>query len=188
MSNKSKVKGNNYEREICEKFTKWYERVYSGEVFNRVPSSGALRWNGKTFRYSDILPPENFRCLIECKHHKKITIYDFFTKLPKKANQDVVSWWNCQVLVDIQRCFDDTGQLLIPLLVFKKDRNPSLIVMERRLFKALNMRNVTLLVLSSRYLERDLVMFPLSQFLKMSPKDFNNVCKQFTKIPTRTKD
>ena len=80
MASKSKEKGKRYERQVAEFLSKQF-----GESFIRVPNSGAFIGGtnairrgklsdnqNKTFK-GDIIPPDNFNIVIECKNYEKIS-------------------------------------------------------------------------------------------------------------------
>ena len=80
MASKSKSKGNRYERQVADFLTNQY-----GDSFVRVPNSGAFiggsnasrrskltEYQNKAFK-GDIIPPDDFNIIIECKNYEKIT-------------------------------------------------------------------------------------------------------------------
>ena len=80
MASKSKNKGKRYERQVAQMLSDLFE-----DSFIRVPNSGAyvggknavrrsqLTDNqNKTFK-GDIIPPDNFNLIIECKNYEKIS-------------------------------------------------------------------------------------------------------------------
>jgi len=88
MANKNKTKGKNFERQICELFTKTY-----GVNFQRVPNSGAFVGGLNTKRYEnltneqklladgDIIVPSFLSHLsIECKSYKDFPFHSLYTK------------------------------------------------------------------------------------------------------------
>ena len=80
MSSKSKNKGKRYERQVALLLSNIF-----GDSFIRVPNSGAFVGGknavrrsqltdnqNKTFK-GDIIPPDNFNLIIECKNYEKIS-------------------------------------------------------------------------------------------------------------------
>jgi len=80
MANRSKEKGKRYERQVAEFLSKQFNTS-----FVRVPNSGAFvggknftrriqltEGQTKTFK-GDIIPPENWNIVIECKNYEKIS-------------------------------------------------------------------------------------------------------------------
>lgn len=129
MPSKSKNKGNTAEREVAKVLSKWF-----GEDFKRIPNSGALRWNGASFVYGDLLPPESFPGIIESKFYKEIDL-DGLLRLTVQENNPL-GWW-LQVVDDVQRCYSELRLALQPVLIFKANRRPRRIVIEEKLFNAL---------------------------------------------------
>lgn len=96
MANKQKTKGKCYERTIAEIFSTTF-----GKTFMRVPNSGAFFGGQNAFRLDthtagqarlfsgDIIPPEDFSILIECKARKE---FKFHLMLRKQGNLDLNSW------------------------------------------------------------------------------------------------
>lgn len=82
----SKKKGNNAELKICKILTEHFHKP-----FNRVPSSGAfglthsLENNAANIMAGDIICPENFKYIIECKCGYNI---DFINLISSEINHD----------------------------------------------------------------------------------------------------
>lgn len=117
MANKQKTKGKNYEREIADIFSTTF-----GQSFTRVPNSGAF-FGGINARrldsYSanqiqmfsgDIIPPDNWSILIECKSRKD---FKFHLLLREKGNLDLNSWID-QASIDFEK-----SKLNLMLVIFK---------------------------------------------------------------------
>jgi len=111
VPSKSKNKGNRFELDTAKTLSEWW-----GEEFRRMPNSGALRWGGAAFTYGDLLPPESFPAIVECKHHKEIDL-----SLILRGKSPVLDWWG-QVIDDVARCAEETGYTLQPLLIFRANR------------------------------------------------------------------
>lgn len=109
---KSKEIGNNYERKIAKLFTKWW-----GQEFRRVPNSGALRWAGVWWSYSDLLPPDDCLMIIECKHHRSAPRLENLLHESKPKTGPYV-WWE-QVCQDWKRFKNEVGYPPFKLLVYR---------------------------------------------------------------------
>ena len=116
MPAKSKIKGNKHELATARTLSEWWS-----EEFRRMPNSGALRWGGVAFTYGDLLPPESFPAIVECKHYKEIDL-----SLLLRGKSPILDWWG-QVVDDVHRCLEETGQALEPLLVFRANGWKSLL-------------------------------------------------------------
>ena len=117
MPSAGKKKGNTHESWMADALTKWY-----GQPFKRMPASGALRWKGASFVYGDILPPEDFPFIIECKHYKHVDLDEILRLDPDRG---YITWWYySQLLSDVQRCREETGQSCTPMLLFKQNNRP----------------------------------------------------------------
>lgn len=120
MTSKSKGKGNAHERDVADKLTQWY-----GEKFLRIPNSGALRWQGAAWVYGDLLPPEGFPFVMECKHYAEIVFEEVLgTKNSPSGCSRVSEWWFTQAVPDADRAHRETGKQVLPLLFWKADYRP----------------------------------------------------------------
>lgn len=118
MGKKSKPKGNANEREIAKILSDW-----SGEQWHRIPNSGALRWGDGTWTYGDLLPPESWAIVVECKHYADVSVDALLgeKKLPPEQAM-IAKWWYEQTCDDAERCRRECNLVHVePLLVFKKD-------------------------------------------------------------------
>lgn len=129
MPSKSKNKGNGFEREVAKILGEWW-----GEPFQRTPNSGALRWNGNFWTFGDLLPPESFPCVIECKFYKKSNLNILLTGTPQPGN--MLGWW-AQCIEDVDRAEKELGKKLIPILITKANFQPRLICLPRTVFRKL---------------------------------------------------
>ena len=78
MSNKSKTKGNNFERVVAKLLSETYKDIYKvDDAFQRNISSGSI-FGGTNKRdtlqetmiyVGDIITPNDFKYVIECKHY-----------------------------------------------------------------------------------------------------------------------
>lgn len=167
MGSKSKNKGSNAERAVAKLLTGW-----TGEEWLRVPNSGALRWGGAAWVYGDLLPPEQWNVIVESKHYKTI---DLELMATKPAPGNVLGWWD-QVCSDVRRCKGERDSVCQPLLVFKSNRRPPRLVIERSLFLALGPPAVDHMAL--RKPKYDLIILDMPQFLdRVEPSAFLEACK-----------
>ena len=128
MPSPSKTKGNHNETVVAEILTKWW-----GSPFKRMPTSGALRWKGAAFTYGDLITPEDFPFIVECKHYAKVDVDEL---LRKDWDQGLITWWWQQVLDDCKRYNTDTGKTLQPMLVWKANNRPHRICVLRRILSS----------------------------------------------------
>lgn len=127
MPSKGKEKGNRNETALANWLTKWW-----GKPFKRLPNSGALRWQGATFTYADLLPPEDFPAVIETKHYHRI---DIDRELSNHPNYNLVQmWWFDEICRDALRCQQETGNFVQPLLIYKEDYGHFRLCMDTRLW------------------------------------------------------
>lgn len=129
MPSPSKRKGNSNESAVAKALSAWW-----GESFRRTPNSGALRWMGASFTYGDILPPESFPAVVECKHYGHVDLDEMIRCAPTPHN--ILGWWQ-ETSDDAYRCYKETGIPVQPILVYKQDRRPRRIVLEAEFLIAL---------------------------------------------------
>lgn len=110
----SKQKGNNFERKVAKILT---EKL--GMEFNRTPSSGGLRWASDNNVYGDIVTPDDFPFIIECKNRENWS----FDQLMKGECKEFDSWAE-QVEGDCDRFQNNTLEYAYPLIIFTKNRMP----------------------------------------------------------------
>lgn len=125
----SKKKGNANETWAAKKLTAWW-----GSDFKRIPTSGALRWNGITDAYGDLLVPEDFPGIVECKHNKKFELLAILTCKPNKDN--ILGWWE-QVNEDVRRASKEQGFTREPILIAKGNRTTPIIAVSSKLAQSL---------------------------------------------------
>lgn len=166
MPNKSKTKGNSFERQVAAKLTEWW-----GSPFHRIPNSGALRWGDANFTYGDILPPSDCPVVIECKSYAKI---DLSTCLYENyKNSLVYQWFFEQLRVDVDRAKADSNLILEPLLIFKSNNHKPILAMESIVAIKCHFLTATSHAFLNMGLEMDakeLVLAPLDAFLANCPK------------------
>ncbi len=116
MGQKSKRKGKAFEDEVAKILTDW-----AGTAWKRLPASGALRWGGRVWTYGDLLPPEGWPVVLECKHHHDVRLEDLLGTA-RSEPQDCALWlWWLQALRDAARAEEELGGTVVPLVVWKRD-------------------------------------------------------------------
>lgn len=136
-----KNKGVSYrhEFEVAALFSTWW-----GKPFHRIPNSGALRWNDRVWTFGDVLPPEDFPAVIECKRRKLIEYHRLIDPALDQEHKDhPLSWWT-QAQDDASRAYEGTGRPVQPLVICKTIRKPNRIFLEADLFTALGGRKLGL--------------------------------------------
>jgi hypothetical protein len=161
---KSKRKGNSYETEISKLLTRWW-----GSQFRRIPNSGALRWKDSIWTYGDLLVPEDFKGLIECKHHHEVDLSEVLRKGLDKGK--ITKWWFKQACVDAIRARNEMKISIEPFLIWKRDYTPSLFCMRNTFFRQLPRRNQILhMSVSFPRVEEDMIIVDLKKMLKVWTK------------------
>jgi|TARA_Y100000310_G_scaffold137913_1_gene136868 Holliday junction resolvase len=119
----SRTKGNSFERQVAQLFN---DRFNTTE-FSRSPGSGAFATTHTLPEhlkiYGDLITPEGFRFCIECKkgynNINLYSIYDYKSKL-----------WEF-----VEQCEKDSKKCdKLPMIVFKQDRKPILIITYKDIF------------------------------------------------------
>lgn len=121
MPAKGKEKGTRFEILVAERLSHWW-----GNTFKRTPNSGALRWRGVTFTYGDILPPEDFPCVIECKHYREVNL-DRVIRAGVRGDVEygfITYWWFKQIIRDVKRCLEETDLSVHAMLVYRMNNRP----------------------------------------------------------------
>lgn len=114
MPSTGKAKGNRGEYAVRDILSEWW-----GESFQRMPTSGALRWSGVTWTFGDLLPPDSFKAMVECKNSKP-----FNQSLVNGSKSWITYWWKNQVWVDLLRARANTSLQIQPCLTWKMDGGP----------------------------------------------------------------
>lgn len=107
---KPKQKSYAHETRIAKTFSTW-----AGKKFTRCPASGALRWGDGHWTYGDLVPPDGLPIVIECKHHKDISIDGLLHQ-----DNKLVDWYR-QVYDDSERASDELYLMTLPLVVFRRN-------------------------------------------------------------------
>lgn len=122
----AKARGRQGEQQLADKLGAWWK-----SEFHRMPASGALRWNGAFFTYGDLIPPEDFPAVIECK----VRLQQAFDLLKPAEHGWISETFYKQLWNDIVRAKKETGQSYLPILAYKIGRNaPWFIIMDARVF------------------------------------------------------
>ena len=133
MGKLAKTKGNTFEREVAKIMSSW-----SGEEFHRLPASGALRWHGKIWTFGDLLPPESFPVVVECKHHHEVSVDALLgNKRHGPGKGQIADWWWGQCVPDAERAAEQTGRHCEPILVWKQDYGVARICIREQLLDRL---------------------------------------------------
>lgn len=122
----SRVKGSRGELDVAQMFSRW-----SGEVVRRTPQSGG--WSNARFGVTADLVCANkaFPFHVEVKHREGWVLDDLVTGNRREHDKSIVQWWkqcvgSCPVLKGKK------GGALFqkkPLLVFRRNRQPWLVMM-----------------------------------------------------------
>lgn len=128
VSKRSKARGSTFERKIAKMFTDTFTDSPFAFVFHKVPASGGLRWKNASNTIGDIVTPENFRLVIECKKHADIDYEVLFLERGKNKSSDLISFWH-------QSCEEATRAKREPLLVVEKRQGKPIAILPRRVFE-----------------------------------------------------
>ncbi len=172
MPHPSKNKGNSNERKIAEILTAWW-----GTEFKRTPGSGSLRWLGASWTYGDLLPPEDFLGSVECKHYKSIDLDEILRTAPTENN--ILGWWR-EAREDSNRCYQETGIWVQPILIYKQNYRPFRLVLEADFCAACGGRKLNIPAFWCSLPEASsFVILDLRQFLEVvSPQDFQRAIRK----------
>lgn len=128
----SREKGNRAELDVAEAFARW-----CGEVVRRTPGSGG--WSNAKFGVTADLVCANraFPFHVEVKHREGWTLDDLVTGVRREHDKSVVQWWkqcvdSCPKTVDGSNRVDTRDHVTLkkePLLVFRRNRQPWLVMM-----------------------------------------------------------
>jgi len=112
----SRAKGARFENETAKKWSRW-----SGEHLRRTPQSGG--WSNARFGVTGdiVCDKKRFPFSIECKAREGWALDDLITGVRCDDERSVRQWW----LQTLRQCPDGKT----PLLVFKRNRGPVLVMM-----------------------------------------------------------
>ena len=174
---KSKQKGNANEHAVAKIFTEW-----SGLEFHKMPASGALRWGNSTWTFGDLIPPENFPVVIECKHWHDVSVEEMLgaQKNPPGSGR-IVEWWQ-QAVRDSIRCTELLGIHSEPLLVWKRDYGRHRICLRVEFLMNFLIEIIReLQFLTSEFgLEKEFALLDLKHFLSIV--SFSSFCENLLKF------
>lgn len=109
-----KRKGSAFQLKVAKELSKWYGKDKS---FNNSPGSGAWSTIHDSNKVpGDIVCPDDFPFVIECKKQEAFSLYKMFDREYKLFN----SFWE-------QVCTDATRVGKKPLLIIGKNHNPTLV-------------------------------------------------------------
>jgi len=166
MKNKKvngKQKGASFELSIAKVFSEWYGCENS---FARSPGSGA--WSNihdSNKVPGDIVTPEKFPFVIECKKQEVFELYGIF----KEDARPLLDWWE-------QACRDATRTEKLPLLIIGRNRQPTLICMYERDFVYFLTKKPNILAFF-QLKNQPLVMLLLEDFL-LGTNSLPNIIKE----------
>lgn len=128
----SRVKGTRAELDVAEMFSRW-----CGEVVRRTPGSGG--WSNAKFGVTADVVCANkaFPYHVECKHREHWVLDDLVTGARREHDKSIVQWWKqCVESCPKSRRFHGSGDVELdkePLLVFRRNRQPWLVMMRSEL-------------------------------------------------------
>lgn len=159
----SKAKGKRNEVAVAEIFSKWWQKP-----FKRIPASGALRWKSSHWIYGDLVSPEDFNAMVECKSYNDVNTDAI---LQNGLSSYILYWFLGQVRNDVTRAMDELKQNIHPLLVWRKNQGKQRIVMSSSLFEACP-KHTLLKYLKVYYPPYEpLVIMLLNEFCEGIPKE-----------------
>lgn len=128
----SRTKGNRAELDVAQMFSRW-----CGNTVRRTPMSGG--WSSARFGVTAdlVCPKKAFPFHVEVKHREGWTLDDLVTGVRTDHDKSIVQWWQqCVGACPVHRREGDFGvevvRLKEPLLVFRRNRQPWLVMFESR--------------------------------------------------------
>lgn len=124
----SRVKGCRGELDVAAAFSRW-----SGEVVRRTPGSGG--WSSAKFGVTAdlVCPNKAFPFHVEVKHREGWTLDDLVTGFRADHDKSIVQWWKqCVESCPKRDRFRESDKIEFtkePLLVFRRNRQPWLVMM-----------------------------------------------------------
>lgn len=111
----SRTKGNRGELDVAKAFSDW-----CGELVRRTPMSGG--WSNARFGVTaDLVCTKNaFPFHVEVKHREGWTLDDLVTGVRRDHDKSIVQWW--------MQCTDSCPNGKMPVLVFRRNRQPWLVM------------------------------------------------------------
>lgn|GEM_PF-5629662 len=127
----SRTKGNRGELDVAEVFSKW-----CGEVVRRTPGSGGWKGAQEFGTTADLICKKKaFPYHIEVKHREGWVLDDLVTGVRKDHDKSIVQWW-LQCIASCPKVLGSPGIVFKkdPLLVFRRNRQPWLVMAMTKLF------------------------------------------------------
>ena len=174
MANKQKIKGKGYERTIAKIFSETF-----GKNFMRVQNSGAFFGGQNAFRLSshtaeqaklfsgDIIPPENWSLLIECKARKD---FKFHLMLRNQGNLDLNSWIE-QASIDYEK-----SKINLMLIVFRPNCCGDYVCYEANSRESSNRFEDCTNFISYEYKNKTYYITELQEFLTLNKERIEQIC------------
>lgn len=119
----SRTKGSRAELDVAKMFSKW-----CGEVVRRTPMSGG--WSNARFGVTaDLVCTKKAFPHVEIKHHEEWFLDDLVTGAREDHKTSIRQWW----IQCVESCPKADGRLAkLPLLVFRRNRQPWLVMLPRQ--------------------------------------------------------
>lgn len=126
----SRRKGNRSELDVAKLFSDW-----CGEHVRRTPQSGG--WSTAKFGVTAdlVCPNKAFPFHVEVKHREGWTLDDLVTGARQDHDKSIVQWWK-QCMDSCPKIEGKRGYVVLhkePLLVFRRNRQPWLVMFHTRL-------------------------------------------------------
>ncbi len=157
-----------HETEVAKIFSEWW-----GSEFARTPNSGALRWNGAIWTFGDVLPPDDFPAVIECKRRRAGIAWHRLIEpdLDVNGSDHPLCWWQ-QAQDDAMRAYEATRRPIQPIVVCKKYRGHNRIFLEADFYAALGGQKLYLPAMWVSHPDfTSFVALDLATFFKSVPRE-----------------
>jgi len=129
----SRTKGNTFERHIAKTLNDRFETT----EFSRSPGSGAFATTHTLPEhlkiYGDLITPQNFKFCIECKKgYNNLNLYSLYN-------------YSSEFWKFIEQCEKDSEKCSkIPMVIFKQDRQPTLVIIPKEIETPTPVRSITI--------------------------------------------
>ena len=146
MGVNGKAKGNSFERQVANIFSERFSSLFGvDKPFRRNVDSGSFYGNKNSFRMvdsvsehirvSDILSPDSFRFVLECKSYKDApSLFNVIS-----SGSDLIDSWLSQVVSDVSNLNAHTGRSYVPALVMKWNRTPIFVMCPMDVFEPMDL-------------------------------------------------
>lgn len=148
----SRTKGNRGELDVAKAFSLW-----CGEIVKRTPGSGG--WGGaeEFGTTADLVCRKKaFPFHVEVKHREGWTLDDLVTGVRKDHDKSIVQWW--------KQCVESCPKGKMPVLVFRRNRQPWLVMATSELMPMRDLVMITWITLDGS-VRRKVGITLLSSFL-----------------------